>query len=138
LVTTLRGVFCANFWSRQGHWEKCKGVWCGSCFLSDEEDGFPIRVPINDGGEAVLIDVQDEGIFTHAQDSDDLMTSFQCGKCHFRNIQGQDVQHGDRRDAMFERCIRRATVDEFWSKEETTVKGTRGSIKAAMLKADIL
>jgi hypothetical protein len=139
MATTLRGVFCANFWSRRGNWEKCKGVWCGSCFLSGEEDRYPIRVPINDGGEAVLlIDVRDEGRFNRAKDGDYLMTRFQCGKCHFKNIQGRDAQHGDRRDAMFERCIRRATVDAFWSKEETTVKGTRGSIKAAMLKADMI
>jgi hypothetical protein len=137
-VTTLLGIFCANFWSQRGHWKKCRGVWCGSCFESNNEDGFPIRVPINDGTEAVLVNVQDEGRFTCARNGDYLMTRFQCGTCHFRNIQGRDPQHGDRRDALFLRCIRRATLDAFWSREESTVKGTRGSIRSAMRKAEMI
>jgi hypothetical protein len=106
--------------------------------VSTEEDGFPIRVPINDGGEAVLVNVKDEGRFTCARDGDYLMTRFQCGKCHFRNIQGRDPKFGNRMDALFERCIRRATLDAFWSKEDATVKGTRSSLKAAMLKAQMI
>ena len=137
-MTTLLGVFCANYWSRRGHWGKCDGVWCGSCFTSTEEDGFPIRVPINDGGEAVLVNVKDEGRFTCARNGDYLVTRFQCGRCHFRNIQGRDPEFGNRRDALFERCIRRATLDAFWSKEDATVRGTRTSIKAAIQKAQLI
>jgi hypothetical protein len=137
-VTTLQGVFCANFWASRGHWEKCEGVWCGSCFTSPEEDGFPIRVPINDGGDAVLVNVKDEGRFTCARNGDYLMTRFQCGKCHFRNVQGRNPEFGNRKDALFERCIRRATLDAFWSKEETTVKGRCSCIKAAILKAQMI
>jgi hypothetical protein len=121
-------VFCANFWARCGHWRKCSGVWCGACYLSDEEDGFPIRVPINDDGEAVLVNVKDEGRFTHARNGDYLVTRFQCGKCHFRNIQGRDPAIGDRSDELFEKCIRRASLDAFWSREESTVKGLRSSL----------
>jgi hypothetical protein len=90
LVTTLQGVLCANVWSKRGHWEKCEGVWCGPCFQLDEEDGFPIGVPINDGGEAVLANALDEGRFTCARNGDHLMTCFQCEKCHFWNVQGRD------------------------------------------------
>ncbi len=67
-----------------------------------------------------------------ARDGDYLMTRFQCGKCHFRYVQGRNPEFGNRRDALFERCIRRATLDAFWSKEDTTAKGTRTSIRAAM------
>jgi hypothetical protein len=118
LVTTLRGIFYANFWSKRGHWGKCKGIWCGSCFLSNEDDGFPIRVPINDGGQTVLQNVLDDGRFTCARAGDYLMTRFQCGKCHFWNIQGRDPRFGNRCDALFERCIRRASLDAFgpWRK----------------------
>jgi hypothetical protein len=66
------------------------------------------------------------------------MTGFQCRRCHFRNINGRDPVHGDRRDALFEKCIRRASLDAFWSKEDLTVQGTRSSIKAAILKADMI
>jgi hypothetical protein len=113
-------------------------VWCGSCLTSDEDDGFPIRVPIDDGGQAVLVNVKDEGRFTSARNGDYLMTRFQCGRCHFRNINGRDPVHGDRRDTVFEKCIRRASLDAFWSKEDSTVQGTRSSIKAAILKADMI
>jgi hypothetical protein len=65
--------------------------------VSGENDGFPIRVPINDGAQAVLVDVKDEGRFTCARNGDYLMTRFQCGLCNFRNIQGRDPQFGDRR-----------------------------------------
>jgi hypothetical protein len=34
----LKGVFCANFWARRGHWGKCEGIWCGTCFTSEEGD----------------------------------------------------------------------------------------------------
>jgi hypothetical protein len=94
-VTTLQGVFCANVWSRQtGHWERCKGVWCGECFQSDEEDGVPIGVPTNDGGEAAIVNMSDEGRFTCARNGDYLMTRFQCEKCHFWNIQRRDPKQG--------------------------------------------
>jgi hypothetical protein len=59
-------------------------------------------------------------------------------KCHFRNIQGRDPQHGNRKDALFERCIRRASLDAFWSLEENTVKGTRSSMRAAIQKAEMI
>jgi hypothetical protein len=110
----------------------------GVAAISNEEDGFPIRVPINDGGQAVLVNVLDEGRFTCARDGDYLMTRFQCEKCHFRNIQGRDPQHENRRDALFERCIRRASLDAFWCLEENTVKGTRSSMRAAIQKAEMI
>jgi hypothetical protein len=39
---------------------------------------------------------------------------------------------------LFEKCIRRATLDAFWSKEDSTVKETRGGIRMAMLKAEMI
>jgi hypothetical protein len=86
----------------------------------------------------VLVSVLDEGRFTCARDGDYLMTRFQCKKCHFRNIQGRDPQHGNRRDTLFERCIRQASLDAFWSSEENTVKGTRSSMRAAIQKAEMI
>lgn len=86
----LQGIFWANFWAKQGHWEKCEGSWCGSCFKEEEDCQFPIQIPINDGGQAVLDDVKDEGMFLMARNGEYHNTWFQCGKCHFRNIQGRD------------------------------------------------
>jgi hypothetical protein len=44
-------VFCAKFWAKRGHWEKCEGTWCGACFLAEGENTFPIHIPIDDGGK---------------------------------------------------------------------------------------
>jgi hypothetical protein len=72
----LQGIFCANFWAKPGHWETCEGAWCGSCFREEEECKFPIRIPINDGGLAVIDDVNDEGRFLTARNGDYLITRF--------------------------------------------------------------
>jgi hypothetical protein len=63
-------------------------------------------------------------VYKCPRDGDYLMTRFQCGKCHFRNTKGRDPEHGNRSDGLFERCIRRATVDSFWLKEDATVGGS--------------
>jgi hypothetical protein len=39
---------------------KCEGTWCGACFRLEEDEDFPIQVPINDGRSAVLVNVKDE------------------------------------------------------------------------------
>jgi hypothetical protein len=131
-MKTLQGVFCANFWAKRGHWQKCEGTWCGACFRSEEDEGFRIRVPVNDGGPAVLVNVKDGGRFTAARYGDYLLTHFQCEKCHFRNIQGRDPIRQDRGDELLMKCIRRASLDAFWSREDSTVRGSRGSIPSAI------
>jgi hypothetical protein len=93
---------------------------------------------VNDGGPAVLVDVEDEGRFTCARDGDYLQTRFQCERCHFRNIQGRDPRQGERGDDLLLKCIRRASLDAFWSLEESTVHGSRGFIRAALQKADMI
>jgi hypothetical protein len=86
----------------------------------------------------VLVDVEDEGRFTSARNGDYLQTRFQCGTCHFRNIQGRDPRHGIRGDDLLLKCIRRASLDAFWSLEETTVKGSRGFVRGAIQKASMI
>jgi hypothetical protein len=82
-VTSLQGIFCANFWAKRGHWGNVRGPGV-DLVLREEECKFPIRIPINDGGLAVLDDVKDEGRFLMARNGDYLITRFQCGKCHFQ------------------------------------------------------
>ena len=54
---------------------------------------------------------------------DNLLTHFQCDKCHFRNIEGRDP------DALIEKDVRllvtiiRNTLDEFWRRDPGMVKG---------------
>jgi hypothetical protein len=92
---------------------KCEGSWCGSCLRSGEDDGFPIQVPINDGGQAVLIDVKHLDRFMNARNGYYLLIQFQCGQCHFRNLQGQCPIHGDRGGELLGKCIHPASLDAF-------------------------
>jgi hypothetical protein len=56
------------------------------------------------------------------------MCPFQCDLCHFRNIQGRDPAPGLTKDKLLLQCIRRATLDAFWSRESSTVAANfRGS-----------
>ena len=134
----LQGIFCANYWAKRGHWERCDGVWCGDCFVPGSEDKFPTRIPLDDGGQPIFLDAKDEGRFVVARAGDHLFTRFQCGKCHFRNIQGRDPIPGDRSDVLMNMCIRRATLDAFWSREAGTVRGSRSSMKAAFRCAGLV
>ena len=113
------------------HWERCEGVWCGGCLVPTAEDKFPMRIPLDDGGQPVFLDAKDEGRFVVARVGDDLSIRFQCGKCHFRNVQGRDSIPGDRYNALTSTYISRATLEEFWSREAGTVRGSRSSTKAA-------
>jgi hypothetical protein len=86
----LQGIFCANYWAKRGHWARCEGLWCGSCFETMADEDFPIRIPLDDRGQPIFLDAKDEGRFVTARDGDHLFTRFQCGKCHFWNVQGRD------------------------------------------------
>jgi hypothetical protein len=90
-----------------------------------------MRIPLDDGGQPIFLDAKDEGRFVVARAGDHLFTRFQCDKCHFRNVQGRDPIPGDRSDTLMTTCIRRATLDAFWSREAGTVRGSRSSMKAA-------
>jgi hypothetical protein len=97
-----------------------------------------MRIPLDDGGQPIFLDAKDEGRFVVARGGDHLFTRFQCGRCHFRNIQGRDPIPGDGADALMGRCIRRATLDAFWSREAGTVRGSRSSMKATFRCANMV
>jgi hypothetical protein len=59
-----------NFWAVRGHWQNVEEFGAGRYF-SDEQDGLQAHVPINDDGEAVLVNVKDEGRF-YARNADSL------------------------------------------------------------------
>jgi hypothetical protein len=56
------------------------------------------------------------------------MGVFQCDTCHFRNIQKRDPG-SSHTDATMLRCIRRANLDTFWSRETSTVLATGRNIQ---------
>ena len=64
---------------------------------------------------------EDAGRFREARDGDDLMITFQCDLCHFENVSGRHPRQDSHRDQLLLMCIRRATLDSFWSRERSTV-----------------
>ena len=54
---------------------------------------------------------------------DHLMVPFQCGLCHFRNIYNRNPISNRVKDMEMLEYIRRATLDAFWAREPSTVRG---------------
>jgi hypothetical protein len=57
------------------------------------------------------------------------MCPFQCDLCHFRNIQRRNPVPGLPKDKLLLQCIRRASVDAFWSRETSTVNANARGAK---------
>lgn len=81
---------------------------------------FPVAEPEDEDG-FVTMKEQDKFRFLTARNGDHLMTPFQCDLCHFRNINKRDPIEHKPEDIRLMRCIRRANLDAFWSKEPLTV-----------------
>ena len=105
-----RGIFCANFGPSVGTCCPCQSTWCGSCYSSDDSDGFFIatgdtpRSGINDEDRLMSGWVPrkkvDAGRFTVARDEDDLMVSFECDFCFFWKMYNRSPDTGDKRDQL--------------------------------------
>lgn len=103
-------------------WAACQNSWCGRCFVKEEGDEFPVRLPKDVDGITQVIE-GDEDRFHYGRDGDHLLLSFQCELCHFRNMEGRNPVEKNNLDDRVLMLIRRATLDSFWSREPATVKG---------------
>jgi hypothetical protein len=115
------GIFCANFWSLRRKFPPCKGAWCPPCFRPLGRTEFPIALQYDEEGEVITSD-NEEKRFVEARAGDHLTTPFQCEKCHFRNIYARDPILRDLQDEECLDFLRRAVMDAFWSREQSTVK----------------
>jgi len=80
----------------------------------------------------------EEDRFMVARRGDHLFTSFQCDLCHFRNIKKRSPRSDTPQDALLMKCIRRASLDAFWSRETGTVQGNAREIKVMRRKLNLL
>jgi hypothetical protein len=60
-----------------------------------------------------------------ARAGDHLMTPFQCDECHFQNIMGRNPSVLEPKDSEILEYIRRATLDAFWDRSNSTVNSNR-------------
>ena len=124
MVPKLSGIICGNFGVRSNGGAVCYGAWHATCFFQHARDKFPV-LGVKDLDNSLV----DEGFlieddptrFMLARDGDHLMTPFQCGNCYFFNMRGRERKLGCPADELLAICIRRATIDSFWSRERSTV-----------------
>jgi hypothetical protein len=67
----------------------------------------------------------DPGRFKEGREGDHLLCTFQCDGCHFLNIQHRLADVERPADELLLMCIRRASLDAFWSRERSTVGQNR-------------
>ena len=72
--------------------------------------------------DGMIIEEREENRFLRARSGDMLMVPFQCGLCHFRNIQKRDPIRFKTTDNDILEYIRRASLDSLWAREPATVK----------------
>ena len=124
MVPKLSGIICVNFGVRSNGGAVCYGMWHTMCFRQDPQLKFPV-LGVKDldnslDDEEFLIE-DDLTRFMWPRNGDHLMTPFQCENCHFFNMRGRGRKLGCSADKLLAICIRRATVDSFWSRERSTV-----------------
>lgn len=54
---------------------------------------------------------------------------FECDVCHFRNLNHREPVWDNKRDVYTLMCIRRASLDAFWSREASTVSGNLNRLR---------
>jgi len=118
-------VFCANFASPRNGWPACRGVWCGRCYTKPQHVKFFQAIAQDESGFHWS---RPRDLLRHecARDGDNLLTTFQCDLCVFRNLTERDPGS---RDQFLLDCIRQANLDAFWGREAATVDSTRRAVR---------
>lgn len=127
LTDPMGEIFCANFGTKRGEFEKCKSAWCPSCYESPEELEFP-RVELVDE-EGLELPQVDSDMFLCARAGDTLMTPFQCEFCLFQNIHGRNHLRIRPEDRLSMKLLRRANLDAFWARTSNTVQTNLGLVR---------
>jgi hypothetical protein len=118
----LSGVKCGNFRLRKHGRRWCNNAWHGKCYAKHNADDFPVLG--QQDLDALLIDKaleDDPKRFQEGRDGDHLMYPFQCEEYHFININGSLPEKKNAADTLLLSCMRRANIDAFWSREQSTV-----------------
>jgi hypothetical protein len=76
-----------------------------------------------------LKDSKEETKFRYARLGDNFTCPFQCDLCHFRNIKGTDPGANPSKDLKLLIGIRRAILDSFWGRAESTVTNNFRDLK---------
>ena len=100
-------------------------MWCEVFYKEHGNDGFTKgRKPSRGDWEE-----ESEMRYEIGRRGYHLLTKLQCDKCNIGKIQGRDPDALPEKDMRILVTTIRATLDEFWSREPGTVKGTLMMVK---------
>jgi hypothetical protein len=105
------------------HWRPCHSVWHGRCYTVHPDDHFYYHVVTDDDGFDWR-PKESELRYRVGRDGDNLLTTFQCDLCWFRNLQHRDPLPEVPQDNLLLCVIRRALLDSMWGREPQTVGAT--------------
>ena len=124
--------FCANFGEPAIGSQPCRRMWCGKCYTLESTNDFHVADPENlfseEGDEDRLqagwrTKESDKRRYSEARDGDDLLIPFECDFCVFAKITGRPLvlENISAEDVFLSKCIRRVSLDAFWSRARSTV-----------------
>jgi hypothetical protein len=103
-------------------------MWCGECYTSDPEVKFHVKQKEEFDGKTKSEEDHERvqrawGNKHHApdeylrgRDGDHLLVPFECDLCIFRKLRGQEPWDLSEKDKLLLGCIRRISLDAFWSR----------------------
>jgi hypothetical protein len=118
------GVKCGNFGLRKHGRNWCNNAWHGKCYVKHSADDFPVLGQRDLDASLIdeaFLEEDDPMRFQEGREGDHLMCPFQCEECHFINIKGCFPEKNNAEDELLLSCMRRANLDAFWSREQSTV-----------------
>jgi hypothetical protein len=118
-----KGLFCANFGSKQESWNICNQVWCSKCYIALGNLALHVKEAKNKVG-AVWKRKKDMGRFMFAREGDMWVAPFQFDRCWFVNLEKREPVVGLRVDERLLNGIRRVNLDVMWSREPGTILGS--------------
>ena len=114
--------------------EPCRGAWCGKCYSSNSPINYfkqsdPRISDQEDEDDPGIYDMlwrhkaPDKDDFEVARNGDHLMCPFLCDRCVFWILRAEPPKPDSHMDRLLLGDIRRASLDAFWSRSSSTVKG---------------
>jgi hypothetical protein len=119
-------------------------MWCGKCYISDPKVTFHIKEKedfgVKEGKEAEQERIERAWGAKHrspdeymvGRDGDHFLISFECDFCIFRKLRRHSHLDTSDQDKLLLGCIRRISLDVFWSRASSTVRANRDKIKQGL------
>jgi hypothetical protein len=116
-------------------------MWYGGCYTSNQDFLFHVKSGAKEEGEseppprlqqrmrqAWGKKPRASNAFLIAREGKHLLVPFECDLCIFRKVQGGNPVLPNPQDSLLIACIRRASLDLFWSRAKGTASGNRDKV----------